>query len=74
MLWKGGNQLGSDTHIRLYPDENMVIVVLADRNENHSTATLATQIGDLILDAEVAAGDDSARGYDFGGLRHPGCG
>lgn len=70
VLWKGGNQLGSNTHIRLYPDENMVIVVLANRNENHSTQTLATQIGDLILDAEAAAGDDRARGYDFGGLHH----
>ena len=70
VLWKGGNQLGSNTHIRLYPDENMVIVVLANRNENHSTATLATQIGDLILDADASAGDNSARGYDFGGLHH----
>ncbi|MEZ4676284.1 MAG: serine hydrolase [Caldilineaceae bacterium] len=69
VMWKGGNQLGANTHIRIYPDENMVIVVLANRNENHSTATLATQIGDLILDAEAAAGatDD---GYDFGGMSH----
>ncbi|MCB0121558.1 MAG: serine hydrolase, partial [Caldilineaceae bacterium] len=29
VLWKGGNQLGANTHIRIYPDENMVIVVLA---------------------------------------------
>ncbi len=70
VMWKGGNQLGSNTHIRFYPDENMVIVVLANRNENHSTATLATAIGDLILDAETAAGDDSDRGYDFGGMTH----
>jgi CubicO group peptidase (beta-lactamase class C family) len=69
VLWKGGNQLGSNTHIRIYPAENMVIVVLANRNENHSTATLATQIGDLILDAEAAAGD-SDDGYDFGGMTH----
>lgn len=69
VLWKGGNQLGSNTHIRLYPDEDLVIVVLANRNENHSTATLATQIGDLILDAADADGA-AARGYDFGGLQH----
>ena len=69
VLWKGGNQLGSNTHIRLYPDENMVIVVLANRNENHSTQTLATQIGDLILDAEAAAGASDS-GYDFGGMTH----
>ncbi len=69
VLWKGGNQLGSNTHIRIYPAANMVIVVLANRNENHSTATLATQIGDLILDAEAVAGD-SDDGYDFGGMTH----
>jgi CubicO group peptidase (beta-lactamase class C family) len=69
VLWKGGNQLGANTHIRIYPDENLVIVVLANRNENHSTATLATQIGDLILDAEAAAGQ-SDDGYDFGGMTH----
>ncbi|HRW03954.1 MAG TPA: serine hydrolase domain-containing protein, partial [Caldilineaceae bacterium] len=69
VLWKGGNQLGANTHIRIYPDENMVIVVLANRNENHSTATLATQIGDLILDAEAAAGESDS-GYDFGGMTH----
>lgn len=69
VLWKGGNQLGANTHIRIYPDENMVIVVLANRNENHSTATLATNIGNLILDAEAAAGD-SDNGVDFGGMTH----
>jgi len=69
VLWKGGNQLGANTHIRVYPDENMVIVVLANRNENHSTAALATQIGDLILDAEAAAGDSDS-GYEFGGMTH----
>ncbi|MBX3015752.1 MAG: serine hydrolase [Caldilineaceae bacterium] len=69
VLWKGGNQLGSNTHLRIYPDEDLVIVVLANRNENHSTQTLATQIGDLILDAEAAAGEADA-GYDFGGMVH----
>ncbi len=69
VLWKGGNQLGANTHIRLYPDEEMVIVVLANRNENHSTAALARDIGDLMLDAEAAAGDSDG-GYEFDGLMH----
>ncbi|MEZ4868747.1 MAG: serine hydrolase [Caldilineaceae bacterium] len=68
VMWKGGNQLGANTSIRLYPDKDMVIVVLANRNENHNTGTLASQIGALILDNEPAGAP--AAPYHFGGVAH----
>lgn len=52
VMWKGGNQRGANTNMRLYPEKDIVIVVLANRNENHSTGSLATDIGALLLDNE----------------------
>jgi CubicO group peptidase (beta-lactamase class C family) len=48
---KDGAQLGSRTYIRLYPDLNIVIVVLTNRKEGgHDPAQLAKDIGALMLD------------------------
>lgn len=50
VLWKGGNQRGANTAIRIYPEKDIVIVVLANRNEDHSTGSLARDLGTLLLD------------------------
>lgn len=68
VLWKGGNQRGANTHLRIYPEKEIVIAVLANRNEGHSTGDVARAIGALLLDNESAAGAPSP--YQFGGFRH----
>ena len=69
VMWKGGNQRGANTTIRVYPEKEIVIVVLANRNEGHSTGTLAQEIGALLLENCPDEVSDSA-GYDFSGLSH----
>jgi CubicO group peptidase (beta-lactamase class C family) len=48
---KDGAQLGSRTYMRMYPELNIVIVVLTNRKEGgHDPAQLAKDIGALMLD------------------------
>jgi CubicO group peptidase (beta-lactamase class C family) len=52
---KDGAQNGARSYIRIYPDDNIVIVVLTNRkNGGHSPAALAKAIGGLMLDAAAA--------------------
>ncbi len=64
---KGGNQRGANTYIRIYPEKEIVIVVLANRDGGgHSTPQLGRDIGTLLLDAEETA----ATPYELDGLVH----
>ncbi|MCW5853250.1 MAG: serine hydrolase [Anaerolineae bacterium] len=48
---KGGDQLGSDSYIRIYPDEKIVVAVLTNRNKPHSAPTMGAYVGNLVFDA-----------------------
>lgn len=67
VMWKGGSWVGADTNIRMYPDEEIVIVVLTNRTENHNSANLATAIGALLLDNESSPAGSS---MDVDGIPH----
>jgi CubicO group peptidase (beta-lactamase class C family) len=67
---KGGNQLGANTYIRIYPEHDIVIVVLANRDGGgHSTPQLGRDIGTLMLN-ELAEADSPATPYVLNGLAH----
>jgi CubicO group peptidase (beta-lactamase class C family) len=67
---KGGNQLGANTYIRMYPEHDIVIVVLANRDGGgHSTPQLGRDIGTLMLN-ELAEADSPATPYMLNGLAH----
>jgi CubicO group peptidase (beta-lactamase class C family) len=54
VVWKNGNQLGSNTYIRIYPEKEFVIVVLANRDGGgHSAVDVGNAIGSLMLDNEA---------------------
>lgn len=49
---KDGAQLGSQSYLRIYPDEGIVIAILTNRKDGgHDPAELAKTIGGLILDS-----------------------
>jgi hypothetical protein len=58
---KDGNQRGARTYIQMYPEKEIVIVVLSNRDEGgHSARKVAQDIGSLMLDnlrPEPLAGD-----------------
>ena len=68
VIWKGGNwNPGANTHVRIYPELDTAIVVLANRNGGHNTRTLGAQISDLMF---ADLGDEDGNGYDVNGVQH----
>jgi hypothetical protein len=52
---KNGGQLGANSYIRMYPEKNMVIVVLSNRRGGgHSATDLGREIGKLMLEHDAA--------------------
>ena len=50
VVGKAGGQPGANTHLRIYPDDGIVISVLTNRwKGGHSAPTLSRQIGELML-------------------------
>ena len=47
---KGGAQNGARSYIRIYPDEDIVIVILSNRRQNHNPTALGRSIGALMLE------------------------
>ena len=47
---KDGAQRGARTYIRIYPEHDIVIVVLSNRREGHNAVNLGRDIGALMLD------------------------
>ncbi len=68
VMRKGGSWTGADTNIRIYPDREIVIVVLTNRTEDHNSGDLAIALGSLLLDNEPAGAD--AGGMEFDGASH----
>jgi CubicO group peptidase (beta-lactamase class C family) len=57
LVYKSGNQLGSNSNIRMFPDEGIVIVALTNREEGGHDARIVTfEIGRLMLDTTAVAG------------------
>lgn len=51
MVGKPGGQPGANTYWRVYPDDDIQVIVLSNRwKGGHSAATLSDQIGELLLD------------------------
>jgi hypothetical protein len=47
---KQGGQPGANTYLRIYPDDDVVVVVLTNRwHGGHSSHQLSADIGDLVL-------------------------
>lgn len=77
VMRKGGNWTGANTVIRLYPDEDIVVVVLTNRDElfgqsgtNHPSNTLARDIAQLLLDVEPPTSGAPPTPYRIGNLAH----
>jgi CubicO group peptidase (beta-lactamase class C family) len=52
---KSGAQNGARSYIRIYPDENIVIVILTNRKTGHNPRNLALQIATLMLSPPLAS-------------------
>lgn len=51
VVGKAGGQPGAKSYLRIYPDDDIVIVVLSNRwKGGHSASALSKQIGELMLD------------------------
>ncbi len=58
---KGGDQLGSDSYIRIYPTQRIVVAVLTNRNLPHSAPAIGAYVGNLVYEAATAKAKAEAK-------------
>ena len=54
-----GHQAGANSYLLIYPDEEIVIVLLSNRRRGHETAPMGIEIGRLMIDALAVGGAEN---------------